>query len=263
MSIDLEFSTRSPTRYRPPAWSDAEIHVGSPLRGWYARFRTATDYLVALCLCVVAVPFVLLAAVLVKCTSRGPVIYSQTRLGQNGRLFTLYKIRSMQHNCERETGPRWSNGRDPRVTPVGKLLRFTHIDELPQLWNVLRGEMSLIGPRPERPDFVYKLEASIPRYRERLQIKPGLSGLAQVQLPPDVDEDSVRRKLAYDLYYIEHIGFGLDARIFAGTALKMVGVSFRTLRWLFAMPSPEIVDAAYWSGVTPVSDPVRAQQQTG
>ena len=145
------------------------------------------------------------------------MIYCQIRLGLNGRRFTIYKIRSMYHDCERVTGPRWSMPGDKRVTWIGKLLRATHIDELPQLWNIIRGDMSLVGPRPERPEIVVTLELAIPCYQHRLQVRPGVTGLAQVQLPPDTDLESVRRKVAYDLYYIEHSSLWLDIRLIVAT----------------------------------------------
>ena len=140
-----------------------------------------------------------------KLTSPGPAFYTQTRVGQGGRPFTIYKLRTMIHNCESLTGPRWCMPGDPRVTPAGWLLRVTHLDELPQLLNVLRGEMSLVGPRPERPEFLPQLERALPAYRQRLVVRPGVTGLAQVKLPADTDLDSVRRKLAHDLYYIERL----------------------------------------------------------
>jgi lipopolysaccharide/colanic/teichoic acid biosynthesis glycosyltransferase len=174
-----------------------------------------------------------LAAVLIRLTSPGPVFYGQLRLGQAGRLFTIYKLRTMEHNCEARTGIQWSSPGDPRVTPIGRFLRRSHIDELPQLWNVLRGEMSLVGPRPERPELVAILEKDIPRYRERLQVKQGLTGVAQLLLPPDTDLDSVRAKVAYDLYYIQHLGLGLDLRTLFSTPLYLAGMSVgRTRRWL-------------------------------
>src|SRR5439155_12868491 len=120
----------------------------------------------------------LLSMLLVKLTSRGPALYTQTRLGRNGRPFTIYKLRTMQHRCESLTGARWSTPGDPRITPVGRFLRKTHLDELPQLWNVLRGDMALVGPRPERPEFVPQLEQAVPHYRDRLLVRPGVSGLA-------------------------------------------------------------------------------------
>jgi len=164
--------------------------------------------------------------VLVRATSPGPFVYTQTRLGLNRRRFTIYKIRSMTHNCEQLSGPCWSVGNDPRVTPVGRFLRRTHLDELPQLWNVLRGDMSLVGPRPERPEFVASLEQVLPRYSERLKVRPGVTGLAQMKLPPDTDLLSVRRKLVYDLHYVERSRLGLDLRILLGTALFLLGIPF-------------------------------------
>ncbi len=186
--------------------------------------KRVVDVFLALALSIIAAPIILLAALAVRLTSRGPGIYTQTRLGEGGRPFTIYKIRTMVHNCESLTGPRWAMPGDPRVTPVGALLRATHIDELPQLWNVLKGDMSMIGPRPERPEIAEKLSRLIPRYDERLAVRPGITGLAQIQLPPDTDIDSVERKLVLDLAYIEYIGPWLDLKIVACTALKMFGI---------------------------------------
>src|SRR5262249_48162069 len=151
----------------------------------------------ALALFVLTAPVTLLAMLLVRLTSRGPAIYVQRRVGRGGREFRIYKIRSMYHDCERKSGACWASKHDPRVTPLGRVLRRTHFDELPQLWNVLRGDMSLIGPRPERPEFVDKLACAIPRYRERLWILPGVTGFAQVQLPADTDLESVQLKVTY------------------------------------------------------------------
>jgi lipopolysaccharide/colanic/teichoic acid biosynthesis glycosyltransferase len=151
----------------------------------------------------------------------------------------------MFHNCERHTGARWAQPDDPRVTTVGRFLRRTHLDELPQLWNVLRGEMSLVGPRPERPEFVPELERIIPHYRVRLLVRPGVTGLAQVQLPADTDVASVRRKLAYDLYYIRNGGFWLDMRLMVCTSAKMIGIPFHILSRMFVMPPRDRVEDAY------------------
>ena len=145
------------------------------------------------------------------------------------------------HDCERATGPQWAKARDPRATPLGRVLRATHLDELPQLWNVVRGEMSLVGPRPERPEFVRELERVIPNYRERLRVRPGITGLAQVQLPPDEDLAGVTRKVAYDVYYVERISPWLDLRILMGTALKLSGASFHSIRWLVALPRQDVI----------------------
>jgi lipopolysaccharide/colanic/teichoic acid biosynthesis glycosyltransferase len=198
--------------------------------------------LLALLLLFVAAPIMLIAAVLVKLTSQGPAFYTQTRVGKNGRLFTIYKIRTMINKCESLTGPRWAIPDDPRITRLGQFLRLSHLDELPQLINVLRGDMSLIGPRPERPEFIPKLERAIPWYRDRLAVRPGVTGLAQVHLPGDTDVNSVRRKLAYDLYYIERLSPWLDLRILLCTALHAVGVPFRVSRRLIRMPSAKAVE---------------------
>ena len=227
--------TSRPRRDRPPRTRV----VVRPRCAWYLPCKHVLDFLAALLLSVVGLPLVALAALLVKLTSRGPVFYTQTRVGKDGRLFQIYKIRTMIHNCESLTGPRWSIPGDPRVTRIGWLLRVTHLDELPQLLNVLRGEMSLIGPRPERPEFVPELERVLPAYRQRLTIRPGVTGLAQVQQPADSDIDSVRRKLAYDLYYIRNIGPWMDLRLLIGTFFHALGLPFRTLGRLFGLPTAE------------------------
>src|SRR5262249_19201355 len=154
-------------------------------------------------------------------TSRGPVFYSQTRLGKDGKPFVIQKLRTMVNNCEALTGARWATPGDPRVIPVGRLLRELHLDELPQLWNVLRGEMSMVGPRPERRGLVRTRERAPPHYRERLGVGPGTPGMAQVHLPADTDLASVRRKLAFDLYYVRHQNPWLDLKLIGCTALKM------------------------------------------
>jgi lipopolysaccharide/colanic/teichoic acid biosynthesis glycosyltransferase len=232
--------------------------VGSQ-RGWvfYPLCRAVAGFVAALVLLVVSAPVVLLAAVVVRLTSRGRAFYSQSRLGRFGRVYTIYKIRSMYQDCEKQSGPCWATKRDPRITPVGRFLRASHIDELPQLINVLKGEMSLIGPRPERPEFFPKLESAIPRYRERLRVRPGVTGFAQVQLPADTDLESVRRKLSYDLYYIDAMNPWLDLCILLCTTLKMVGIPFSVLRRLFAMPSSVDVEEYHRIAVRQ-SEPLRA-----
>ena len=152
----------------------------------------------------------------------------------------------MKHRCEDQSGAQWSDpNHDPRVTRVGWYLRKFHLDELPQLWNVLRGEMSLIGPRPERPEFVKNLERSIPHYGQRLLVRPGMTGLAQVQLPPDTDLASVRRKLAYDLYYIRNLRFRLDLKIYLGTVVYLAGIPVSVMRKVLRVPGGHYVEMAY------------------
>ena len=145
----------------------------TPRTSWYLSYsKGCIDTTVALMLLVLTSPLIMLLMAMVRLTSRGPALYSQWRLGRGGAPYKIYKIRTMVHNCERTSGPRWSTPDDPRVTPLGRFLRRSHLDELPQLWNVLCGHMSLVGPRPERPEFVSQLERTIPNYRERLSVRP-------------------------------------------------------------------------------------------
>ena len=185
---------------------------------WYTGCKRAFDILVALAILLASSPILILAALAVKFTSRGPVFYSQTRVGRGGKPFTIYKIRSMYHDCEKDSGAVWCAGNsDSRIMPIGRFLRRTHLDELPQLLNVLRGDMSMVGPRPERPEFVPKLEQAINHYRERLLVLPGVTGLAQIHLGADTDLGSVERKLAMDLYYIKSLSFWFDTKVLLGT----------------------------------------------
>jgi lipopolysaccharide/colanic/teichoic acid biosynthesis glycosyltransferase len=163
-----------------------------------------------------------ISCLLVRLTSRGPVLFCQRRVGCNGAIFNLYKIRSMTVNAENRTGPAWAQPSDPRVTPIGHLLRKFHLDELPQLFNVLKGEMSLVGPRPERPEFVEVLSRKLPAYDNRLAVRPGITGLAQLNLPPDSNIDSVRSKVILDIEYIQSADLWLDLRLIACTALRFL-----------------------------------------
>jgi lipopolysaccharide/colanic/teichoic acid biosynthesis glycosyltransferase len=225
---------------RPQARIELRSTRGQQL---YHVVRRGLDFTAALVLGLAALPIVMLATLAIKLTSRGPAVYTQLRTGRGGRCFTIYKLRTMVDNCESLTGPRWTIPGDPRITPVGWFLRRSHIDELPQLFNVLRGNMSLIGPRPERPEFVHELEKEIPAYGSRHAVLPGITGLAQVQLPPDTDLDSVRRKLLYDVYFVRHLSPLLDARIFVCTLLHLLGVRYATLQTLRLVPGPERVEA--------------------
>lgn len=196
------------------------IHASS-----YLVWKSAMDRLVAAILLILCLPLIGLLIAFIKLTSKGPAIYSQARVGRGGRIFTMYKLRSMRLDAESTTGPMWASiGTDPRVTPLGYWLRRLHLDELPQLFNVLLGDMSLVGPRPERPEFVRVLRDTIPDYSERLRIKPGITGLAQVNLPPDTDLNSVRRKLVLDRQYLDAASLGLDIRLVLCTALRMFGL---------------------------------------
>jgi sugar transferase (PEP-CTERM system associated) len=172
--------------------------------------KRALDVALALCALVLALPLMAVVALAVKLDSRGPVLFRQPRLGQHGRVFLVRKFRSMQADAEKETGPIWAAESDPRVTRVGRMLRLSHLDELPQLFNVLVGDMSFIGPRPERPEFVEALERQIPFYRARLSVKPGLTGWAQVNYPYGGSVKDALEKLQYDLYYIKNLSLFLD-----------------------------------------------------
>jgi lipopolysaccharide/colanic/teichoic acid biosynthesis glycosyltransferase len=194
----------------------------SPERTYFGK--ATLDAVLAVGMFVASAPVLVAAAALIRLSSPGPVIYRQRRLGRGGRVFVLYKLRTMRHDCERTTGPVWATPKDPRVTAVGRVLRHLHLDELPQLWNVLRGEMSLIGPRPERPEIVDALQPLVPGYDRRLAVRPGITGLAQVYLPPDSDVAGVRKKVALDRLYIGRIGFGTDAKLLVLTALKVFGL---------------------------------------
>jgi polysaccharide deacetylase family protein (PEP-CTERM system associated) len=205
---------------------------------WYIPWKPRIEFILALMGLVLTAPVILLAAILIKLTSRGPAIYTQVRLGHNGRRFNIYKLRTMHHRAEATTGPVWAVPGDLRINAVGKLLRATHLDELPQLVNVLMGDMSLTGPRPERPEIVLQIQARVENYLDRLAVRPGITGLAQVQLPPDIDLDGVRKKLVCDLHYIEHSGFWLDFRILLCTGLLFLGIPLRWSRPLLRIPQP-------------------------
>lgn len=209
----------------------------------YAGLKRSLDLLISVVLLPPIVLVILVCMAVVKLTSRGPAIYTQTRVGLNGKPFTFYKIRSMRHDCERESGPKWSTTGDDRVTPFGRFLRKSHIDELPQIWNVLKGDMSLVGPRPERPSFVTQLEQAFPDYRRRLEVRPGVTGLAQVQLPPDVDLESVRQKLMLDIHYVENASLWLDIRLVLITGIGLMGVKYGMARKFIRIPVLEEIEA--------------------
>jgi len=189
----------------------------------YAEFKRAIDILFALPAVLIAAPVIAVLGLLVKLTSRGPAFYVQERVGQNGRVFKIVKLRTMVQDAEARTGPVWASANDPRETSLGRILRRTHLDELPQLWNVLRGDMSLIGPRPERPVFVEKFKQEIPNYTERLAVRPGITGWAQVNHVYDQTVEDVRQKVEFDREYIRQMGWGIDLKIMAATAARMLG----------------------------------------
>ncbi len=183
-------------------------------RGRQARIsgitRSVVHRLVALMGAVLSLPIVLLTAVLIKLDSRGPVFYQQERVGKNGRPFTLLKFRSMRVDAE-EAGPVWASKDDDRATRLGRIIRKIRVDEIPQFWNILRGEMNFVGPRPERPHFVAQLAQEIPYYEQRHLIPPGLTGWAQIKYAYGASIEDARQKLQYDLYYVKNQSLILDA----------------------------------------------------
>lgn len=185
----------------------------APLQDWINRLG---DVLTSLAFLLATLPLMLLTALIIRLDSPGPVFYRQERVGLHGHPFTLFKFRSMRVDAELK-GPTWASQSDPRITRVGSFLRRTRIDELPQLVNVLRGQMSFIGPRPERPHFVEKLSEVVPHYRDRASVKPGLTGWAQVNFPYGASVEDARVKLSYDLYYVKHRSLLLDLLILVAT----------------------------------------------
>jgi lipopolysaccharide/colanic/teichoic acid biosynthesis glycosyltransferase len=206
--------------------------------------KRTLDRIIAAVALVMLSPVMLLCALAIRRESRGPILYSQVRVGLDrrrrpaasmngserrsstgyGRPFRIFKFRSMVQGAERKTGAVWCAENDPRITKVGNFLRRTHLDEIPQLVNVLRGEMSIVGPRPERPEFVERLAAEIPGYRQRSTVLPGITGLAQVKYRYDRDMETARTKLLYDLHYIRNTGLLFDVKIMAATVGVMAKV---------------------------------------
>jgi sugar transferase (PEP-CTERM system associated) len=175
--------------------------------------KRVISFAVGCLLLVLVLPFLPLLALLIKLDSRGPVFFKQERVGHHGKIFTLWKFRSMRQDAEKNTGPVWSSQKDGRVTRVGRLLRRTRLDELPQLYNVLKGDMSLVGPRPERPHFVAQLSAVIPFYHLRHSTRPGLTGWAQINYRYGQSVEDAMEKLQYDLFYIKNMSWLLDCVI--------------------------------------------------
>ena len=179
--------------------------------------KRASDVVIACALIIFTLPLMMLAALAIKWGSDGPIFYRQTRVGLGGRHFDLLKFRSMVQDAERDGRPVWAADHDPRITRVGRFIRKVRIDELPQLINVLRGEMSMVGPRPERPYFVDELSQLIPRFAERHTVKPGITGWAQINYPYGASVEDARNKLTYDLQYTENRSFVMDLRILIST----------------------------------------------
>ncbi len=187
------------------------------LRRAYHVSKRIMDIVISSVAIVILSPLCLIVAFVIKLTSKGPIIYSQTRSGKDGKDFEIYKFRTMRVDAEKATGPVWALAKDSRITPIGNFLRKSRIDEIPQFINVLKGDMSVIGPRPERPVFVKKLELQITDYNKSLSVKPGITGLAQVYHRYDENIIDVRTKVKYDILYIKNICFLTDIRIIMST----------------------------------------------
>ena len=183
---------------------------------WEANLKRLLDITVSLIGILITLPFTLALSILVRMDSPGPAFYSQERVGQYGRRFWLYKFRTMRTDAE-AMGPQWASKQDPRVTRLGRLMRRTRLDELPQFWNILRGDMSLVGPRPEREHFINQLKHEVPLYLRRLKMKPGLTGWAQVKHRYDTSLEDVKTKVLFDLWYFENMSVPLDIMILIRT----------------------------------------------
>jgi len=182
------------------------------------RFKRVKDVILSALMLTLSLPIITLFSILISMTSKGPAFFKQIRVGENGKKFVIFKLRTMVEDAEKD-GAQWAAKNDTRVTWLGRFLRASRLDELPQLWNVLKGDMSMVGPRPERPEFTENLSANIPYYDLRNLVKPGLTGWAQVKYPYGASEKDALRKLEYDLYYIKHQSIFFDLNILIRTVL--------------------------------------------
>jgi len=191
------------------------------VRQSFQKFKRYLDIALSILGLIITLPILIFVSILIKLSSKGPVIYKQNRVGKNGKIFKIYKLRTMRLDAEKQTGAVWAKKNDPRVTNVGKVLRNTHIDEIPQLLNVVKGQMSIIGPRPERPEMVRDFKNLIRDYELRLQVKPGITGFAQVRHKYDETIDDVKKKIEYDLLYIRRMCLSVDLKILANTLVVL------------------------------------------
>jgi exopolysaccharide biosynthesis polyprenyl glycosylphosphotransferase len=187
------------------------------MQPWERAIKRTLDILFSAIVLLIGLPIWILVAIAIKLDTKGPVFYTQDRVGKDEKHFPIIKFRTMFANAESESGPVWANKQDPRVTRVGKVLRKLRIDEIPQLINVLDGNMSLVGPRPERPFFVEQLSKEIPLYKRRLKVRPGITGWAQVKHKYDENIEDVKKKVQYDLFYIENMSLRMDFKILLNT----------------------------------------------
>ena len=197
--------------------------LAEPMPPWEKNVKRLLDIGVSLIVLILSLPLLLFIAAAIKIESKGPVLYIQERIGYRSRIFKLWKFRSMVTEAEKDSGPVWADKNDKRITRVGGILRKLRLDELPQIYNILKGDMSLVGPRPERHFFVEQLKKSIPYYPLRLKVKPGLTGWAQIKHNYDCSLDDVKEKLKYDLYYIENMSLNMDFKIIISTIFVVLG----------------------------------------
>ena len=193
-----------------------------PMPTWEKFIKRLMDIVLSLIILIPAVPLMLIITLLIRMTSRGPAVFQQKRVGKYDRPFTMYKFRTMFIDAEKESGPVWATDNDPRITPVGYWLRKLRLDELPQFYNVLKGDMSLVGPRPERPYFVEQFKKNIPLYSRRLRVRPGITGWAQVKWKYDENLEDVKEKTKYDLFYVENISLKMDFKILINTIMTVL-----------------------------------------
>ena len=208
----------------------------------FFRRKNIVEKPIGIALLVLFMPVIVVLWLLVKLTSSGPGFYRQTRLGLNKQEFQLFKLRSMSNDAEANGQAIWANGADNRVTRLGKVLRKFHLDELPQLVNVVRGEMALVGPRPERPCICSSLQQKIEGYYDRVLVKPGISGLSQINLESDLTLEDVVRKQTLDLHYINETSFWFEFRIIIATALRFVGIKGETTMKLMRLCRRSLVE---------------------
>ena len=199
------------------------IQVNPNLKTFYNKYlKRVIDLIITIPCLMIFLPFWGIISIMIKLDSSGPVLYKQDRIGENNTTFTIRKFRSMHYDAEKDSGPVWASDEDPRITRIGAWLRRFRLDEIPQLINVIKGEMSIVGPRPERPFFIDKLMQEFPFYYRRHKVRPGITGWSQIKQPYDMDIDDVRKKLKYDFYYIENLSFSLDIKILASTFWVML-----------------------------------------
>ena len=215
------YENKLPISHLSPKWFLENTGFEIYHNNFNLKAKRLLDLLFALLIGIFAAPVIVLAAIIVKLESKGPVFFIQERIGEGNKKFNIVKFRSMTTDAEKD-GPQWASKNDNRVTKFGKIMRATRIDELPQLWNVLRGEMSFVGPRPEREFFIQQLEKEIPYYNLRHTVKPGLTGWAQVMYPYGASVEDAYRKLQYDLYYIKHHSIPFDVNVLLKTVTIVI-----------------------------------------